>query len=241
LTFAVDDHVFAISDHVRSSIPVPRAFRLLGTPRLETLYHGLDPVAAAAWPSGEGVRSELGIPAGAPIVGHVGNFRTLKGHRILLEAAVIVRREFPEARFVLLGQGPVEAEIRHHAQQLGLNGSVVFAGWREDAPRVVGAFDVFVLPSIYEGLSIALLEAMAQGKPSVVSRVGGLPELIDHEHQGLLVEPGDPAELAQAILRLLRDPQLRSRLGVAARQRAAEFDIRRTVERIEQVYGELVP
>ena len=153
MTFAVDDHVFAISDHVRSSIPVPRAFRLLGTPRLETLYHGLDPVAAAAWPSGEGVRSELGIPAGAPIVGHVGNFRTLKGHRFLLEAAVIVRREFPEARFVLLGQGRVEAEIRHHAQQLGLNGSVVFAGWREDAPRVVGAFDVFVLPSIYEGLS----------------------------------------------------------------------------------------
>lgn len=240
LTFPHNDYVFAVSAEVSASIRYPTALQIMRMPRVETLYHGIDPASVSGWNSPDGVRDELGIPNGAPVVGTVANFRALKGHGQLLRAALHVRREIPEVRFVLVGRGPLEGAIRREALELGLDGTVVFAGFRTDAPRVASAFDVFVLPSLHEGLSIALLEAMALGKPSVVTRVGGVPEVIQPEREGLLVPPGDAVALARAILSLLRDSQLRARLGKAARRRAAEFDIRRTVRRIEAVYEELL-
>jgi glycosyltransferase involved in cell wall biosynthesis len=126
------------------------------------------------------------------------------------------------------------------AETSGLNGTIVFAGFREDALRVASAFDVFALASTYEGLSIALLETMALGKPAVVTRVGGLPEVVDDGVTGLLVPSGSPESLAGAIVRLLKDPGLRDRLGEAGRVRAETFDIRLAVRRTEEVYGELL-
>jgi glycosyltransferase involved in cell wall biosynthesis len=240
LTFSRNDHVFAVSREVRDSIRYPKPLRFLRMPPVETLYHGLDPSAVTRWPQSDGVREELGIPDGAPVVGTVANFRALKGHRHLLEAAVHVRREIPEARFVLVGQGPLEAAVRQRARTLGLDGTVVFAGYRDDVPRVAGIFDVFALSSLFEGLSIALIEAMALGKPAVVTEVGGIPEVVQHMKQGLIVPPGNARALAEAIVTLLRDPSLRERLGEAARHRAADFDIRKAVRRMEEVYRELL-
>src|SRR5207244_4326630 len=102
----------------------------------------------------DGVRDELGIPAGVPLVATVANLKVHKGHGDLLEAARIVRRSIPEARFVLVGTGPLESEVRQRTAQLGLEGTVVIAGFRDDAPRVAAAADLFVLPSIHEGLPI---------------------------------------------------------------------------------------
>ena len=116
---------------------------------------------------------------------------------------------------------------------------MVFAGYREDALRIASTFDVFVLSSLHEGLSIALLEAMALGKPPVVTRVGGLPEVVEDGGTGSSFRPPTPAALADGIVRLLEDPATRSCLGEAARRRAADFDIRRAVRRMEEVYGEL--
>jgi glycosyltransferase involved in cell wall biosynthesis len=188
----------------------------------------------------DGVREEFGIPADAPLVGTVANFRASKGHAILLEAAVQVRRVVPEVRFLLVGHGPLEMDIRRRTRDLGLEGTVIFAGSREDAPRLAGAFDVFALSSVYEGLAIALIEAMALGKPAVVTGVGGLTEVVEHGKQALVVDPGDPKPLADAIVTLLQDGDLRRRLGEAARQRAARFDIRKAVRRLEEVYTELL-
>jgi glycosyltransferase involved in cell wall biosynthesis len=238
LTFFRNDHVFAVADHVRASIRYPTGLSFLPMPPTETLYQGIDMDLLSAEP--DGVRAELGIDDDAPIVGTVANFKTHKAHEVLLRAAVDVRAEVPNVRFVLVGTGPLEAEIRRKAEVSGLRETVVFAGFRDDAPRVASAFDVFALPSYYEGLSIALLESMALGKPAVVTAVGGLPEVIDDEVSGLLVPPGAPGPLATDIVRLLRDPSLRERLGEAAQRRAAEFDIRRAVRRTEAVYEELL-
>jgi glycosyltransferase involved in cell wall biosynthesis len=240
LTFGQNDHVFAVSREVLASIRFPAFLRPRRLPPTETLYYGLDPAAVAGWGSPAGVREELGVPAGAPTVCMVGNFRPDKGHGYLLEAVVQVRRSFPEVRFVLVGLGPREKEIRGRSRRMGLDSTVVFAGFREDAPRIAAACDVFVLPSLREGLPVALLEAMTLGRPLVATRVGGVPEVVEDGRQGILVPPAQPAALARALVSLLGDPSLRQRLGAAARERAAEFDIRRSVRRMEDVYEGLL-
>jgi glycosyltransferase involved in cell wall biosynthesis len=238
LTFPRNDHVFAVSDHVKESIRYP-AFARLEMPPVETLYHGTDPRLVTPPRDRETMRHELGIPDGAPVIGTVANFKTHKGHRYLVEAAVEVVRELPDVRFVLVGVGPLEERIKRQAEQAGVAGSMIFAGFRDDAPELAAIFDVFTLPSLHEGLSIALIEAMAQGVPAVVTRAGGLPEVLHHGSQGFLVPPRDPHALASSLIRLLGDRDLRTRFGMAARERAAYFDIRNAVARMEQVYEEL--
>jgi glycosyltransferase involved in cell wall biosynthesis len=240
LTFRRNDRVLTVSERVRSSLAYPAPLRFLGMPPIETLYHGYDPTVLHRPGVENGTREALGIPADAPVVGTVANFRPHKGHRHLLEAADRVRRELPDVRFVLVGAGPLEGAIRRQADELGLGDTLVVAGYRDDPAEVTGTFDVFALASVYEGLSIALVEAMALGKPVVVTEAGGLPEVVEHGAQGLVVRTGDPPALAEAILALLRDEGLRRRLGDDGRRRAADFDIRRAVRRIEEVYEELL-
>jgi glycosyltransferase involved in cell wall biosynthesis len=239
-TFPRNDHVFAVSDEVRASVRYPGPLRSLPMPPVETLHHGLDQAAVAGWGGPDGVRAELGIPEDAPVVGNVANFKAAKDHPTLLAAAARVRERVPEVRFVLIGQGPLEPETRRLAAELGLEGTVVFTGFRTDAHRLLAALDVFTLSSTYEGLPIALIEAMALGRPAVVTRVGGVPEVLGDGAQGLLVPPRDPAALADGLLRLLGDPGLRDRMGAPARARAADFDIRKAVRRMEQVYAGLL-
>jgi glycosyltransferase involved in cell wall biosynthesis len=242
-TFALNDHVFTVSERVRQSIRFPPVLRSLARSPVETLYYGLDPDAVARWRHDDGadpVRSQLGLAGDAPMVVTVANFKAHKGHEYLLDAAVRVRKELPEARFVLVGQGPLESEIRAGVERRGLNEAVVFAGYRPDVPRVVAAADVFALASLHEGLAIALLEAMAMGTPPVVTDVGGLAEVVANGENGLVVPPRDPDALASRLLSLLCDAELRGRLGRAAQDRAAAFDIRASVHREEAVYEQLL-
>jgi glycosyltransferase involved in cell wall biosynthesis len=240
LTYPRNDHVFTVSDHVRDSIRFPRPVRFLKSPPVETLYHGPDPADVSEWAAGDGIRRSLGVPEDAPLIGTVANFKPHKGHQHLLEAALEVRRHIPDARFVLVGHGPLEPDVRQQVHELGLDETVIFAGYRDDAPSVAGACDLFVLASLHEGLSIGLLEAMALGTPAVVTDVGGLPEAIDHGQEGLLVPPGDPQALADGIVKVLGDSALHVKLADKARLRAAKFDIRKAVPRTEQVYSDLL-
>ena len=240
LTYRRNDFVIAVSESVRQSMRYPAPLRFLGMPRIETVYHGPDPAAIPTWNRVDGIRRELGIPESAPVVGTVANFKPKKGYPFLIEAAAEVRRHVPDVRFVLVGHGPEEPTIRRKAKELGLEETVIFAGYREDAPRVTATFDVFALPSLFEGLSIALVEAMALGKASVVTAAGGIPEVVDDGTHGIVVPVGKPREFARALITLLQDPDLRLRMGEAARRRAADFDIRSAVRRIEGVYEELL-
>jgi glycosyltransferase involved in cell wall biosynthesis len=240
LTYSRNDHVFAVSNHVRDSVVYPKPVSFLSMPAIETLYHGPDPEdLAAASKARDGVREELGIPKDAPVVGSVANLKPHKGHEHLLRAAVVVRRSLPEARFVLVGQGPLERKLRARARALGVEEAVIFTGYREDALQVMQMFDVFVLASVQEGLAIALIEAMALGKPSVVTRVGGLPEVVHDGEEGFVVPPSDPLALARAIITVLQDRGLSDSFSAAARRRADTFKIQNAVRRIEDVYTEL--
>jgi glycosyltransferase involved in cell wall biosynthesis len=240
LTFFRNDHVFAVSKQVRGSIRYPPGLGLVTVPPVETLYHGLDMARLQEKADPEAVRRELGIPEEAPLVGTVGNFTPKKAHRDLIEAVPAIRRSLPEVRLVLVGHGPLEGDLRARVRDLGLESSVTFAGYRTDATRLADAFDVFVLPSRFEGLSIALLEAMALGRAVVATRVGGSPEVIEDGESGILVQPGDPRALAEAIRSLLRDPSRRARMGEAARRRAGRFDIGSAAARMEEVYEGLL-
>jgi glycosyltransferase involved in cell wall biosynthesis len=240
LTFPRNDHVFAVSEEVRRSIRYPRALDRLPMPPVETMIHGLDLAATRNGDLSGDVRRELGVADDAPVVGTVANFKAPKGYEYMLRAADLTRQSFPDVRFVLVGTGPLEMEIRRQAVDLGLTETVLFTGFREDAARLIRAFDVFAMASLYEGLSIALLEAMAAGRPVVVTRVGGLEEVVRDGEQGLLVPPRDAAALATGLVSLLGDRERRRRMGSAARQRASEFDIRGAVRRMEEVYSSLL-
>lgn len=239
MTFPLNDHVVAVSEHVRRSMRYPKALPLR-MPQVSVLHHGLDWTAVQGWREADGARAALGLPEDAPVIGTVANFRPEKGQRHLIEAAAIIRRTIPEARVVMIGRGPLEDDLRRLVGELGLQEMVLFPGYRGAAPTILSAFDVFVLPSIHEGLSIAALEAMALGRPMVVSAIGPLMELMGSPPAGIIVPPGRPEALAQALTDLITDEARRRALGEAARARARAFDVRNVVRHTEAIYEELI-
>ncbi len=143
----------------------------------------------------------------------------------------------PDARLVLLGGGALEQPLREEAASLGISDRVVFAGHRPDVHRLLGAFDVFAMPSLQEGLGLAALEAAAAGVPIVASRTGGLPEIIEHDVTGLLVPPTDVDALALALGRLLRDPEIGQRMVEKGKAHVQKFAIESAVAAYDELYS----
>ena len=193
----------------------------------------------AVVPSSE-VRSDAhpALPAGLrPLVGVVARLQREKGVANFLEAAARVAPLLPEAHFVIAGDGPLRQELEILAENLGLKSRIRFLGFRSDASALIESMDVLVVPSLTEGSPLVTLEAMAAGVPVVASAVGGIPDQIRHDKEGLLVPPGDTEALGEALLDLLRDPDRARRLGEAGRNRAAsQFNHETMVHRIEDVY-----
>lgn len=190
--------------------------------------------------SGADVRAELGVPADAPLVVAVAVLRAQKALHVLVRAAEIVHRALPEARFVIVGEGPERTALVALSRELGLDATVLFAGHRTDVGDVLAAADVVASSSAYEGSPLALMEALGAGKPVVATAVGGVPEIVRDGIEGRLVPPGDPEALAGALLELLRDPELRERMGAAGRLRQqTEFDVHVMVKRLEALYERL--
>ena len=169
-------------------------------------------------------------------VATVANLRPEKGHDVLLDAAAIVVRRFPDAHFDIVGAGPELAALEARAESLGLTSAVSFLGHCEDVPARLAAADLFVLPSRSEAFPNAVLEAMAIGLPTIASAVGGLLEVIQPERNGVLVPVGDPQALARAISGLMADPARAARLGAAARAHAQTFSFSGMVAGFEQIY-----
>jgi L-malate glycosyltransferase len=186
------------------------------------------------------VRALLGLDAADVVLGTACRLVPVKGLDTLLVAAGEVVRRAPRTRFVLLGDGPLMPALRRQAAELGLQRHVLLPGHRPDVRPYLRAFDLFVLPSIAEGLPMALLEAMAAGLPVVASAVGGVPEVVREGVEGLLVPPGAPAPLAAALSRLAADGPLRAAMGTRGRARVAEaFSIEATGPRYVALYSEL--
>ena len=190
--------------------------------------------------AGADVRTELGIEPGAPVLGVVCELRAQKALEVLFEAAALLLVEFPTLKVLVAGDGPERARLEEGARRLGVADTVLFLGIRRDVPAVLAAVDVAVLSSDYEGSPLSVMEYMAAAKPVVSTRVGGVPELVQEDVHGLLVEPRDPEALAEAVARLLRDPALAKRLGAEGRKRQQrEFSLEAMVGRIEDLYEEL--
>jgi len=166
------------------------------------------------------IRGELGAAPDRPVVLAVGRLAAQKGFALLLDAAACWRDAKPEPQLVIVGEGPLEAELKGRAAALGL--AVRFAGHREDVPALLAAADVFALPSLWEGQALILQEALRAGVPIVATRVGGNPELAG-EDAAVLVPPGDAARFAAAVRAVLGDPALAARLRKAAREQAREL------------------
>lgn len=171
------------------------------------------------------------------IVGTLANLRPEKAIQDLLWAAVLVRERYPEARFVAWGDGPCRTELERLVDALGLTGVVELRG-PTGAPEVaLRELDIFVLPSLSEGCPNVVLEAMATGLPVVATRVGGSAAVVEDEETGLVVPPGDPAQLAKAIVRLIEDPAHAVHLARQGRERVGrDFSIERMVDRIQALY-----
>jgi glycosyltransferase involved in cell wall biosynthesis len=185
-------------------------------------------------------RKELGLPPEGPIIGAVGRLVPIKGHTWLLRAVPRVLAEFPQACVVLIGDGPLLGELKELAAELGISPHVVFLGTRHDMPGCLAALDLFVLPSLNEGMGRALVEAMAVGCPVVATRVGGIPDVVTDGMTGLLVPPRDDRALAEAILTLLRNRSRRAAYGAAARRHVdGRFDVETMVHNIERLYDEV--
>ena len=183
---------------------------------------------------------KLGLE-GWRVVGTVGHLHPIKGHRHLVDAARMVVEAHPRTKFLFVGAGPLERELSALATARGVAEHVVFAGFRRDVAVLLGTMDVFALPSLSEGMSHALLEAMALGKPVVATAVGGNGEVVEHGETGLLVPAGDPGALGQATLRLLADGALAERLGAAAQAAVrARFSAWRMVEEYFAIYDSLL-
>ncbi len=186
------------------------------------------------------IKKSLGIDGHSLVVGTVSNIRPEKGHQYLLEAARLVLEQRPEVNFVIVGRERAMEDLvrlEEQAKRCGIRDRIIFTGYRPDALQIMVAFDVFVLPSIWEAFAVVLMEAMALGKPIVATNVGGIPEAIDEGVNGFLVPPRDPGQLALRILALLRDDTLRKRMGEEGRKKVHHrFSIEHMVKEVEQIY-----
>ena len=232
------DAIFAVSGQLKTDL-----VKHIGLPEsdIEVLHNGVDlsrfDVTDRAAPHArerDALRLEWGVPDGALVVGSVGRLVAVKNYALLLRA---VAASGLDVHVVLAGEGPERAALTALAAGLGIAGRVHLLGHSNDVDRVLRAFDVFVLPSLSEGMSNTLLEAMAAGVPPVASAVGGNGEIVRDGVDGLLFASDDQAGLANALAGLCADAVRRARLATAARERVqSTFDIRHMVERYEQFY-----
>lgn len=243
LKYRAYDRVVAISAAVRGQLEREG----LPPEKLRTIRSAVDADACQPTWTRERFLAEFGFEDTDRVVAVVAQLIPRKGHSLLLEAWPMVRRRCPDARLLVLGAGPLQAELEGRleaaagADSEGLAATVTFAGFRPDLREFLGRVDLVVHPAAREGLGVSLLEAQAAGVPVVAVAAGGVPEAVADGNTGLLVAPGDPVALAEAVILLLDDPGWRRQLGVAATARIrAGFGPDRMVESYIELYREVL-
>ena len=183
------------------------------------------------------MRQELSIDNSDRIIGCVGTLRSVKGHKYLIQAMPLILDKFPHTCLVLVGDGPLRNDLERLAEKLKVRERIMFLGYRPDVSELMNIFDIFILPSLSEGLSNVLLEAMAASKPVIATNVGGNPEVVEDGRTGLLVPPKDPKKIAEAVNELLDNKNKRLEMGKAGLERVKEkFSISKTVREYKKVY-----
>ncbi len=229
-----ETHV-AVSQAVRASMPG----RL--QPETRVIQYGVDLCEVRkATVQRESARRSLGVGPDEVLIGTVANLRGTKGYPDLLAAARAVVDEVDNVRFVALGQGPMQRELHETAEELGLAHCFRFLGYRPDAVQIMSGFDIFCLASHHEGLPIALMEALVLGLPVVATNVGGIAEIVTDGREAILVPPGEPQQLAAALMTVARDPALRAEMSLHAVASGDTLDVTLALRAIEDLYREVL-
>ncbi|MBD3306530.1 glycosyltransferase [candidate division KSB3 bacterium] len=220
--------------HQREKIPLSK---------IAVIPNGVDLVKFAPRPSENASlqKTALGIPPNAPVIGSVANLCPMKGHTTIVDALPLIQDEFPEVRCLFVGMDFLQGAIQRYVRERQLEEAVMFTGFRTDIPRILSLFDVFLLPSLWEGLPNAMLEAMAMKLPVVASAVGDIPNVIEHQRTGFLIPPQNPHALAETVLGVLRHPEAASKIGHAGHDLIRrQFSLESVVTQTERLYDQLI-
>ena len=249
VTALVTDRIITLTDrekqeHINFKIAPPEKFI--------TIHSGVDTkrffeIAVA---DTKRLKMEFNIPDDFMIIGTVGRLIGIKGHKYFIQAAHKVIKSLQPSefkiqnyigiKFIIVGDGPLMTYLKREANLLGISDSVIFTGWRADVPAVMSVFDIFVLPSLNEGMGRVLVEAMLLKKPIIASNVGGIPDLIRNGENGILIPPASPDKLAEAIIDLIKSKDKRNRMGERGRFIAESYSDKAMVEEIENLYEEVL-
>jgi glycosyltransferase involved in cell wall biosynthesis len=186
------------------------------------------------------LRKELGIHENEKIIGTIGRLKTEKGHIFLLQAAKEILKQFKDIKVVIVGDGPLRNQLEAQARTFGIEKNIIFTGHRKEKLELLTMMDIVVLPSVEEGLPIALLEAMAAKRPVIATRVGAIPKVIKDHENGILIPPKDADALQKSVCHLLGDPRLSHRLAVEANLTVKmNFTSERMCKKYYKLYVEL--
>jgi len=234
LTLYPADHVVAVSQRMgRQLVALPG----LSTRRVTAIQNAIDCAFYFAPEQRTPCRSEFGLTPESRLIGYAGRIDRVKRLNLLLEGFSQVLAHHPQSRLVLIGEGDQRPELEALAAQFDISHAVIWTGFRQDMPRLLAAMDVYVQPSVNEGLSVSVLEAMAAGKPVIATDVGGAQEVLTHQRTGILIPPESSSAIAAAIIDLLDQPEKRAALAQAAREHVVqEFGVQRMVEGYRGVY-----
>jgi glycosyltransferase involved in cell wall biosynthesis len=235
MLYHLTDAVVAVSDDVAEQL---KSVFHLAPSKIRIIINGIDVEAIhGARPKPEWLPSVSALP-GQRLVTSVGRLMPPKGHRYLVEAMPYLKRRFDNVKLLLAGDGDLRESLEQQSRRLGVQDVISFLGSRNDIREILSLTEVFVLPSISEGTSMALLEAMAAGKPIVATDIPGNRAVLKHEYNCLLVPPGNPEKLAEAIVFLLKNPLIAADCGQNAyRDVSRQFDIEQTVTRLMTIWG----
>ena len=225
-----DDVADSIRRHAGDSVPI-------ATVQNGVNVHTFDP----ATHDGREVRSQLGIPFDAPVVGTVAVFREQKRLDIWVQVAKRVTEKVPEVHFILVGDGAERSHLESWIAAAGLQANMHLVGLQEETRPYFAAMDAYLMTSDFEGQPIALLEAMSMSLPPVVTAVGGIPEVVESGENGFLAGAADKDSLANGVIRLLQDGELRKQLGTSARETIVRgFSIERMQRELEAIYSRIL-
>lgn len=240
VTVPLVDRIICVAEAQKRYLVEQRGFP---PEKIEVIYNGID--LAKFDPRKEPAlgKSDFSIPQESPVVGIIAALRPEKAHHVFLGAAKRVSAEFPDTRFMIVGDGERRGELERLARDLGIDGKTIFTGVRKDVPEILSLMDVVVLCSypVVETFPVSLLEAMAMEVPVVATRVSGIPEMVEDGKNGYLVPVGDDVALARAVTRILADPATARRMGSLGRRTVEEnFTIQKTVGRTQDLYLSLL-
>jgi len=237
LSAAITDKIITLTDQEKKD---HLRFKIAPDKKFAVIHSGVD-LTAFSEPriNAAAMRKKLGIPPEAIVVGTAGRLTPIKGQRYLLEAAASISPRAGNLFFIFLGDGELADELDKTSSLLGIK-NVMFLGWRQDVSEIMSTFDIFVLPSLNEGMGKVLVEAMALGKPVVASDVGGIPDLVTNHHNGLLVPPANVEGLVESINLLLNDQAKRKEMGEKGKDVAADYSAEAMIRKIERLYDEIL-